>query len=529
MKRLFFLLLIPFYANAQIITEFGGGGAVIGDGGPATNAQISDPGQMIFDKTGNLYIASGTGNRIRKIDTTGIITTIAGTGFTGYSGDSGLATAAKFNFPSGIALDTTGNIFIADAGNNAIRKINIVTGIISTICGNGSVGYSGDGGPATAAQLYGPNCIGFDRFNNLFIADCNNNVVRKINPAGIITTVAGIAGTYGYNGDGIPATDAKLYLPTDVQEDDSGNIYIADGGNARIRKVNLGGIISTFAGNGVGTFIGDGMPATAEQLGPELIRFDAAQNLYVSDENNTNLRVYVIDHTTGLLRVVAGNGNSINYGDGGPATAASFAGFPSGLAVDKCGNLFIGNISSTPDSDEIRKVTFNIPDTAIISLGGVSSAPLGSTVTITATVTCLVSGYTIIWYDNGIPFDTTTALSTSYIKTAGTDTITARVVPSGTCNVGATSIAHLVNDSSTGIDDISMHERVDIYPNPATGKVNLSFASAINSIVITNPAGRVVLSQTCNTERAQIDIVCLPTGMYFLKVNDMYMQKLIKE
>ena len=524
MKRLFFLLLIPFYANAQIITEFGGGGAVIGDGGPATNAQISDPGQMIFDKTGNLYVVSGSGNRVRKISPMGIITTVAGTGFTGYSGDSGLATAALLNFPVGIALDTFGDIFIADAANHAIRKINVATGIITTICGNGSPGYSGDNGPATAAQLYGPNCISFDKLNNLYISDCNNNVIRKINSVGTITTIAG-TGIYGYNGDDIAATAAKLYLPTDVEVDDTGNIYIADIGNYRIRKVNTSGVISTFAGNGSSTYsVIDGSVATGAQIGVQVIRFDSYGNLYGSGNN----RVFKIT-PSGIISRVAGNGLAVNSGDGGLAIDASFAGFPSGLAIDNCQNLYIANIDTHPDSDLIRKVTLYTSDTAAIVLSGVTSAALGSTVTITATVTGLVSGYTIIWYDNGIPFDTTTALSTSYIKTAGTDTITARVVPSGTCNVGATSIAHLVNDSSTGIDDISMHERVNIYPNPATGKVNLSFASAINSIVITNPAGRVVLSQTCSTERAQIDIASLPTGMYFLKVNDMYMQKLIKE
>ena len=358
MKWLLFFLIIPFCAKAQIITTVVGGGTLLGDGGPATAALIDDPTQINFDKKGNLYIATGFGSRIRKVDTAGIITTVAGTGTAGYSGDNGLATFAQINFGAGVAIDSTGNIFISDGHYGAIRRVDAITHRITTVCGNDIMGYSGDGGPATAAKLYGPSAICFDKTGNLYIADENNNVVRKIDGSGVIHTIAG-TGVYGFNGDGIQATNAKLYLPIDVQVDDAGNLYIADQGNYRIRKVDKFGIISTYAGNGIGTYIGDGMAATNAQFVPTYIKFNSTGDLFVSDQGINNKRVYKIDHNTGKFHIVAGNGNSINAGDGGLATAASFSGYPAGIAFDLCDNLFIGNVGISQDSDRIRKVTFN--------------------------------------------------------------------------------------------------------------------------------------------------------------------------
>jgi len=430
-------LLFSIFSEGQIITTFSGGGPTTGDGGPATAALINDPCQLNFDRAGNLYIASGVDYRIRKISPTGLITTIAGTGVQGYSGDNGPATAAQFNFPNGVALDTSGNIFVSDDLYGSIRKIDAATGIITTICGNDVAGYSGDNGPATAAKLYGPLGICFDRIGNLYIADDENNVVRKINSSGIITTVAG-TGTYGYNGDGIIATNAQLYSPSDVQADDSGNIYIADGGNARIRKVDTSGIISTYAGTGVATYIGDGMPATSAQFTCTWIKFDHMNNLFISDGTSLNPRVYKIDHSTGIFYSVAGNGSSINAGDGGPATAASFAGYPSGIAFDECDNLYIGNIASSGDSDRIRKVTFNPATTPTITLSGPSVAATGTLVTVNATVVGAGSGYSIKWYNGGTLFNTTTLPSVTYTHITGTDYITAVVLPASPCIDSAT-------------------------------------------------------------------------------------------
>jgi hypothetical protein len=358
MKLIIYFLILPFITYGQIITTVAGPGTALGDGGPATSALIDDPCGIIFNKNDELYISLGNGNRIRKIDASGIITTIAGIGTQGYSGDGGQATAAKLNFPDYVALDLVGNIFIADGFNHAIRRIDIATGIITTICGNGTSGYSGDNGPATAAKLYGPSGICFDKTGNLYIADCDNNVIRKIDVLGIITTIAG-TGVYGYNGDNIAATSAQLHLPTDIRADNEGNIYIADLGNYRIRKINTTGFISTYAGNGNYIYNGDGMPATNAQFTPCFIALDKNENLYISDRASGNYRVYKIDNS-GIFHTVAGNGGRSNTGDGGPATMASIY-EPSGLAFDTCNNLYVGNITSSGDSDMIRKVALN-PD-----------------------------------------------------------------------------------------------------------------------------------------------------------------------
>ena len=223
---------------------------------------------MAVDASGNLYIADTGNNRIRKVSATGIITTVAGNGSAGYSGDGGPATSAQLDGPEGVAVDGSGNLYIADTCNNRIRKVS-ATGIITTVAGNGSAGYSGDGGPATSAQLSLPAGVAVDGSGNLYIADSGNNRIRKVSATGIITTVAG-NGSPGYSGDGGPATSAQLNQPAGVAVDASGNLYIADSSNNRIRKVSATGIITTVAGNGFDGYSGDGGPATsaATQLAP---------------------------------------------------------------------------------------------------------------------------------------------------------------------------------------------------------------------------------------------------------------------
>jgi hypothetical protein len=346
--------LLPLILNAQIITTFAGGGTVsLGDGGQATAAIITDPGGCVFDKYGNFYVVSGYGgNRIRKINNVGIIVTVAGTGVGGYAGDGGQATAAELNLPEDIIVDTLGNIYFSETTNNAIRKVEALTGIITTICGRGTVGSTGDGGPATAAYLDDPNGLCFDKFGNLYIADLENNRVRKINTSGVITNFAG-NGIYGFSGDGGPATSAQLWVPWNVTADDTGNIYISDRGNFRIRKVNTAGVISTFAGDGSDAFTGDGIPATNAQFSPDFIRMDTSNKLYIGD--NINNRVLMIDHSS-IIHNVAGDGGSLSgiEGDGGPATAAVIY-YPTGLAFDACGNLYIGDV----DNNRVRKVSIN--------------------------------------------------------------------------------------------------------------------------------------------------------------------------
>ena len=243
---------------------------VTGDGGPATSAALCFPGGIALDATGNLFIADQCNSRIRKVTPNGIITTVAGSGegnaSFGYSGDGGPATNAMLNYPTGVAVDTAGNLFIADLFNSRIRKVTS-DGIISTVAGNGTAGESGDGGPATSAMLNGPNSVAVDAAGNLFIADNAGSTIRKVTPAGIISTVAG-NGINGYFGDGGPATSAALCSPGGVAVDATGNLFWAEFCSHVIRKVTPAGIISTIAGNSTrpgfaGGYSGDGGPPPA--------------------------------------------------------------------------------------------------------------------------------------------------------------------------------------------------------------------------------------------------------------------------
>ena len=372
--------------NWRIHTVAGGN---IGDGGPATEAFLILPNKVAVDSSGNLYIAESHVHRIRKVDTSGTITTIAGTGVSGFSGDGGLATAAGLSSPTDVAVDSLGNLYIADSGNHRIRKVD-TSGTITTIAGTGVSGFSGDGGPATAAELSSPEDVALDGSDNLYIADSNNNRLRKVDTSGTITSLvtilggsttglaidasgnvyisesrsdwvkkvdtsgtitifAGTEGGSGFSGDGGAATAAELSSPTDVALDSSGNLYIADLGNHRIRKVDTSGTITTFAGTGKSGFSGDGGPATAARLDQPLgVAVDSSGNLYISELLNN--RVRKVD-TAGTISTVAGVGDSRFGGDGGPATRARLNN-PTNVAVDSSGNLYIAD----SDNNRIRKV-----------------------------------------------------------------------------------------------------------------------------------------------------------------------------
>ncbi len=346
-----FLLFINQPVNSQTITTFAGGGSLTVDGIPATASRIINPGQTIFDKSENFYLPQGQGYRVSKIDTFGIITTIAGTGVLGSSGDGGQATNALFNIPNTVAIDTDGNIYISDAQNCKIRKINRVTGILTTFAGTGAPGgFSGDGGPATAAKLFYPSGICFDKRGNLFIGDGHR--IRKVDINGIITTYAG-NGIAGVSGDGGPATAAKSGSGV-VCVDDIGNLYIADCGvgESRIAKVDTSGIITTFAGTSSNyVYNGENILATTANINPVGMAFDEAGNLFFADWYNQ--RVRKIDKF-GIVTTIAGNGVQGFSGDGGLAINASLY-MPQGIAVDKCDNIYISDNGNA----RIRKVTFN--------------------------------------------------------------------------------------------------------------------------------------------------------------------------
>jgi sugar lactone lactonase YvrE len=309
-----------------------------GDGGAATSAQLNTPTGVAVDTAGNLFIADEGNNCVRKVTPGGVISTVAGNGTQGYSGDGDPATSAQLSLPEGVAVDTAGNLFIADEGNNCVRKVT-PGGVISTVAGNGVWGYSGDGGAATSAQLSSPTGVAVDKAGNLFIADEGNNCVRKATPGGVISTVAG-NGTWGYGGDGGAATSAQLYYPQGAAVDTAGNLFIADTWNYRVRKVTPGGVISTVAGNGTQSYSGDGGAATSSQLyNPSGVAVDAAGNLFIADQGNNCVRAVT---PGGVISTVAGNGTQGYSGNGGAATSSQLYN-PSGVAVDAAGNLFIAD------------------------------------------------------------------------------------------------------------------------------------------------------------------------------------------
>ncbi|MBL7895707.1 MAG: T9SS type A sorting domain-containing protein [Bacteroidia bacterium] len=280
--------------NAGIISTLAGGGSSLGDGGTATLAQFYNPRGIELDPMGNIYIADGQNHRIRKINTSGIVNTIAGNGVPGFSGDGGLATTANIREPWDVALDAIGNVYFADAGNHRIRKID-TGGIITTVAGIGTAGFSGDGGLASLAQLYSPQAIELDATGNIYVVEFGNNCVRKINSSGVITTIAGIGGLYGNTGDGGLATLAKLGNPRGLALDASGNIYVADYAFGTIRKINTAGIISTIVGTGVPGYSGDNGPAINAQISPQHIALDADGNILIADGSNHRIRIVCIN------------------------------------------------------------------------------------------------------------------------------------------------------------------------------------------------------------------------------------------
>ncbi len=391
----------------------GNSGGNSGDGGPATKAQFYYPNGVAVDGAGNVYISDNNYNRVRKVSAAdGTISAFAGTGSAGFSGDGGAASAAKLNSPNGLAIDAAGNVYIADSGNHRIRKVSAAGGTISTFAGNGSAGYtaSEDGGAATAAKLYSPTGLAFDQAGNAYIADYNNHKIRKVKSAdGKISTFAGISAySYGFEGDNGPATTAKFRNPWGVSVDAAGNVYISDRSNYRVRKVDTAGVITTIAGTGTNGFSGDGGSAISAKVSdvtavvvnsngsriyltdfannrvrlvsggiitsitadydtrvphwrgdggqaqyaglnlPMGVAVDAAGNTLVADTWNHAIRKVA---TSGIITTIAGNGPEGFSGDNGAATGAALR-YPNGVAIDTAGNVFIADTNN----HRIRKI-----------------------------------------------------------------------------------------------------------------------------------------------------------------------------
>jgi uncharacterized protein (TIGR03437 family) len=343
-------------SNGAITTVAGGGLAGYnGDNIPATNAELNYPTGIALDAVGNLYIADQLNNRIRKVSN-GVITTVAGNGTAGYNGDNIPATSSELNNPYGVAVDAVGNLYIADSGNNRIRMVS--GGVITTVEGNGTQGLSGDNGPATSAQLNDPLAVVLDTVGNLYIGDTGNGRIRKV-AGGVITTVAGGGILLGNN---TPALGAQLNYSNGVATDSAGNLYVNDSNNSLIRKIT-NGVITTVAGNGTLGYSGDNGPATLAQLNyPSAVAVDPVGNLYIADTQNQRIRKV----SGGVITTVAGNGSTCcvenmgNIGDNGPATSAPLNS-PFGVAVDAAGNLYIADTRNL----RIRKVSGGVITTVV--------------------------------------------------------------------------------------------------------------------------------------------------------------------
>ncbi|HEY5330098.1 MAG TPA: Ig-like domain repeat protein [Acidobacteriaceae bacterium] len=380
------------------VTTSAGTGAVgyTGDNGPAAAATLASPSAVAYDVNGNLYLADAQNHVVREVSKAGTITTVAGTGVEGFSGDGGAATSAQLDTPTGVAVDKNGNIFIADSRNNRIREVS--GGTITTVAGTGSPSFGGDNAAAIAAGLWLPSAVAIDTSGNLYIADTNNQRIRKITGT-TISTIAG-NGDELYAGDGGAATAASLDSPTGVAVDAGGKVYIADRHNQRVRVVDAGGNISTLAGSGAvtfaGGFSGDGSGATAASLAkPSGVSVDAAGNVYVADTNNQRIRQI----GGGAIATIAGTGDQGFGGDGGPATGA-ILNSPKSVALDAAGNFAIADkLNERIRATSLALLTFandgvGVPSAAQgVTLANTGSASLSvSSIAFTGAFTAVAGG-----------------------------------------------------------------------------------------------------------------------------------------
>ena len=397
--------------------------------GFATLLPLLLPSAVAFDAQGNLYVAETSNHVIRKIDRSGNLTTVAGTGTQGFGGDGGLAIAAQLDSPQGLAVDANQNLYIADTHNHRIRKLSLVTGIIATIAGTGTPGFAGDNALATAAQLNLPTALALDSNQNLYLADTANHRVRKIAAAtGQITTVAG-DGVQGFAGDSGPATAASIDSPTGIAVDAAGNLYLADTHNQRIRRIDTAGIITTLAGTGVEAFSGDNAAASHAALAlPHGLTLDAAGNLYLAD--TANHRIRRIDAVTSQITTVAGEGTQAFSGDNGPATAASLNS-PRAVVATPNAPLVVADTGN----QRIRQVN---ADSIQTFFGiGLISAPSQSDFTLSATGStrqAIVSGKASFAFSvamQGDPLSSPIALSVTGLPRLATASFTPAYLPPG--------------------------------------------------------------------------------------------------
>ncbi len=517
MKTLTLLIsFVLFYCNATaqcgIITTLAGidTSGYSGDGFAATLAKLEYPNGVAADNHGNVYVS--VGNRIRKINSSGTITTVAGNGTYGYSGDGVAATSTMLYAPGGLTVDTIGNIYFADKLNYRIRKINR-SGIISTVAGDGSAGFGGDGYAATNAQLYDPNSVEIDRLGNLYIADLGNRRIRKVDTAGIITTIAG-NGTAGFGGDAGAATNAQLSGPTDMAIDNTGNLYIADQYSSQIRIVNTSGIITRFAGINTRGYGGDGGQATAAELnGPSAVAVDTNGNVYITEILND--RVRMVDRS-GIISSISGTGVEGFSGDGGPASVAKLFN-PTEIATDQYCNLFIAD----KNNYRVRRISALGTPPVVLSITGATALCVDSTISLS----CGTAGGS--WSSVFPAIATVNSIGNVTGVSTGIDTIHYSL--SNRCGTTKSSKVLDVSVCPDGVEQITSEHSIKVAPNPFTDKITVSSKSKIQSVLITNVIGQVVRRIEPKVNEIEIDLGNLEKGLYFVNVDNVQHISILKK
>ena len=470
--------------NTGIISNYAAstalGAGYSGDGGPATNAQICTPEGLFCDPAGNLLICDADNNRVRKV-AAGTMSTFAGQN--ALFGEGFPATNAEICLPANMNCDAAGNVYIADYQNNRVRKYSPSTGLLTTVAGSGiggyDDGYSGDGGPATAANMYNPYGVAVDGAGNIYVADLNNARIRKVNTSGIITTIAG-TGVSGYSGNHSAATGAELGGPAGLALDNAGNLYMADVYNNCIRKIDNAGIITTVAGNTFAGYASDNVAATATPLNTPLdVAVDANNNLYIADNGNNRIRK--VD-TAGIITTVAG-GNTAGYsGDNGPATAAQLRG-PNSIKTDAYGDIFF-----TDGGNQCVRM---------INAAGYISTIAGTTAT-------------------GFSGDGGPAIAASFNGADGLAVDNAGNVYIADGNNYRVRKVQLPNLSVPVVSNLN---RVAAFPNPTNGPVNIINAQGCDYLLY-DEAGRQVLGGRVQSARETFDLKGRASGLYTLQVSN---------
>jgi len=533
----FLSLGLSYHANAQLIANTvvcsTGVAGYSGDNGPAILAKMNGPIYINADGYGAYYVSDAVNNVVRKVDAFGIITTFAGNGTAGFSGDTGPATAASVNYVAGMAIDAVGNVYLSDRANNRIRKVS-TSGVITTFAGTGAAATSGDGGPATAASFNAPYGISFDTSGNLYVVEQDGGVIRKISPAGIVSPFAGDGG-FGFGGDSGPATVATFHSPQCIYVSHAGDVYLNDQGNHRLRKISSTGIITTIAGDGSVGYGGDGGPSTAavvNLMGD--ITMDAAGTLYFSDDYGDRLRQI---STSGIINTFAGNGIGGHTGDGGLATSAQFD-WPNGLTMS-CGGVLltceinnndvrrIGPANEHPHfitpADTLHPCVDFIINSLDTLLGiqdtdacqGLSwtilSAPAHGVVTGLPARTMSTGGIT---YPSGVIY-------TPVVYFTGIDSFTVVVFD----GVDTSMRKIYVNASScpTGVANVTgVEQQMTVMPNPSQGTFSLVLTSSdafTGEAIVTNMTGQRVAAFAVSSNKDNDIHLTAPSGVYFITVN----------